>query len=225
MDYIQNKYITLCNKPSDITEHLPTLYKYARECDSIIELGVRGCISSWAFVFGLLSNPNKTYKKILLNDITECNIDELLCNTKNLNIKVDYSWINDLDLKINENVDLTFIDTWHVYGQLKRELDKFSKVTNKYIIMHDTTVDEIYGETIRTYNDAYGVSLCSGIPFEQIRREWNPHNQSLETGIPVEEITCGLQKAIDEFLQNNSDWILHKRYYNCNGLTILKRVA
>jgi len=26
--------------------------------------------------------------------------------------------------------DLTFIHTWHVYGQLKRELEKFSKVIN-----------------------------------------------------------------------------------------------
>jgi hypothetical protein len=33
---------------------------------------------------------------------------------------------------------------------LKRELAKFAPNTNKYIIMHDTTVDEIYGETIRT---------------------------------------------------------------------------
>lgn len=28
-----------------------------------------------------------------------------------------------------------FIDTWHVYEELKRELNKFSKITNKYIIL------------------------------------------------------------------------------------------
>ena len=27
---------------------------------------------------------------------------------------------------------MTFIDTWHVYAQLKRELKKFSRFTNKY---------------------------------------------------------------------------------------------
>ena len=48
MDYIKNKYNHLSNKPSDINEHLPTLYNYATKCESVIELGVRGCVSSWA---------------------------------------------------------------------------------------------------------------------------------------------------------------------------------
>jgi hypothetical protein len=87
-------------------------------------------------------------------------------------------WMNDVQIELPENVDLTFIDTWHIYGQLKRELEKFSKITNKYIIMHDTQVDGIiYGETIRM--------------------GMNAHQQSVQTGIPVDEITCGLQKAID----------------------------
>jgi hypothetical protein len=49
---MKKKYNELCNIPSDINEHLPTLYKYACECDSILELGVRGCVSSWAFLMG-----------------------------------------------------------------------------------------------------------------------------------------------------------------------------
>jgi len=203
MEFIENKYNILCNEISDINEHLPTLFKYASECESIIELGVRGCVSSWAFVFGLLNN-NKKNKKILLNDIEKCNIDELLHYTKELDINVDYEWKNDLDLIIDENVDLVFIDTWHIYGQLIRELNKFSKVTNKYIIMHDTEVDKIYGETIR-----------SG---------WNAYKQSQETGYQVEEIICGLQKAIDEFLKKNGDWILLEKFENNNGLTILKKI-
>ena len=203
MQFIENKYNILCNETSDINEHLPTLFKYASECESIIELGVRGCVSSWAFVFGLLNN-NKKNKKILLNDIEKCNIDELLHYTKELDIIVDYEWKNDLDLIIDENVDLVFIDTWHIYGQLIRELNKFSKVTNKYIIMHDTEVDKIYGETIR-----------SG---------WNAYKQSQESGYPLEEINCGLQKAIDEFLNENNDWILLEKFENNNGLTILKKV-
>jgi len=202
MEFIKNKYNTLCNESSDINEHLPTLFKYASECESIIELGVRGCVSSWAFVYGLLNN-NKQNKKLLLNDIEKCNIDELLHYTKNLDIDVNYEWKNDLDLIIYENVDLVFIDTWHIYGQLIRELNKFSKVTNKYIIMHDTEVDKIYGETIR-----------SG---------WNAYKQSQEYGYPLEEINCGLQVAIDEFLKENIDWILLEKFENNNGLTILKK--
>lgn len=201
-EYIQQKYKWLCNSPSDINEHLPTLYTYAMECESILELGVRGCISSWAFTNGLLNN-NKPTKQLFMNDLTVCDIRELLEKTKSLNIQIKYEWINDLNLDIKQNVDLTFIDTWHIYGQLKRELNKFSKITNKYIIMHDTTVDGIYGETIRN--------------------GWNANKQSSETGFPIDEINCGLNKAISEFLENNQDWYIKERFTNNNGLTILAR--
>jgi hypothetical protein len=203
MDLIKNKYNNLSNIPSDINEHLPTLYNYATKCESIIELGVRGCVSSWAFTYGLLNN-NKQVKELLLNDIEKCDISELLDTTKEIDMKINYEWINDLKLEVHKNYDLTFIDTWHVYGQLKRELEKYSKITNKYIIMHDTTVDEILGETIR---------MCM-----------NSNQQSIITEFPIEEINRGLWPAVEEFLQNNTDWVLKERYTNNNGLTILERV-
>jgi hypothetical protein len=203
MEFIEEKYNTLSNTESDINEHLPTLYKYATECESIIELGVRGCISSWAFTLGLLINI-KSQLNLLIKDIFPWNIAELLSSTKELNIDIEYQWVNDLELNITENVDLTFIDTWHVYGQLKRELNKFAPITNKYIIMHDTTVDEIVGESIR----------CN---MDYIR-------QSEISGMPVNEIICGLGLAISEFLANNKDWVLKKKFTNNNGLTILERI-
>lgn len=203
VDRINSKYNELCNRSSDINEHLPTLYKYARECETVFETGVRGCISSWALTKGLLEN-GKESRSLFMNDISPCNISELLNATKDLPIKMDYKWMNNLQLDLPYRVDMTFIDTWHIYGQLKRELEKFSKVTNKYIAMHDTTVDEIHGETIR----------C----------KWNAVQQSKESGYPVEEINCGLQKAIDEFLAAHPEWTLDVRYRNNNGLTILRRV-
>lgn len=204
--HIANKYNELSNTYSDIYEHLPTLYNYACECNSVIELGVRGCISSWAFVRGLLDNNKEDVnRKMLLNDVSECNIQELLDITNILPIQIEYQWISDLNLIVNGTYDLTFIDTWHVYGQLKRELDKFSPITNKYIIMHDTTVDEIYGETLRI--------------------NMNALQQHIETGFPLEEINCGLWIAVKEFLENHPEWKLKERYTNNNGLTILERVS
>jgi hypothetical protein len=210
MDIIKKNYLLLCsnthptNNSGDIREHLPTLCKYANECDSVFETGVRGCVSSWAFLYGLLNNNSSVNKKVLfLNDITSCNIEELLSISKNFDIDVKYEWKNNLLLNLNKNYDITFIDTWHIYGQLKRELNKFSKITNKYIIMHDTTVDEIYGETIRCGFDA--------------------RKQSIESGSPIEEIKKGLWPAVVEFLQNNKDWYLKERFTNNNGLTILAR--
>ena len=203
MKQIEDKFNFLCNNISDINEHLPTLYKYATNCESIIELGVRGVVSSYAFVYGLLNN-NSTKKKLLLNDINPCNINQLLEDTKNLEIDIQYEWINDLNLQIKENYDLTFIDTWHVYGQLKRELIKFSKITNKYIIMHDTTVDDYKGETIRM--------------------NWNAEKQSIESGIPINEINKGLIPAINEFLENNNNSKIKEKFNNNNGLTILEKI-
>jgi hypothetical protein len=209
MDKIKQTFDLLCsntfpNKDSgDIMQHLPTLYKYAKECDSIFETGVRGCVSSWAFLYGLLDSDNN--KKILfMNDIDNCNVEDLVNVSKQFsNIHVKYEWKNNLLLDINETYDITFIDTWHVYGQLKRELAKFSKITNKYIIMHDTTVDEIYGESIRM-----GMHIDS---------------QSRSSGIPVDEIRKGLWPAVVEFLEANPEWYLKERFTNNNGLTILAR--
>ena len=48
----QIHYNTLCNIPSDINEHLPTLKKYAEDCQSITEMGVRYGCSTWAFIEG-----------------------------------------------------------------------------------------------------------------------------------------------------------------------------
>jgi len=203
MQVVNDTYDRLCQTPCDINEHLPTLYKYATECESVFESGVRGCISSWAFVYGLLNNGKPT-PRILLNDITSCPIQHLLDATNDLDINVKFSWINNLELNMTEDVDLTFIDTWHVYGQLKRELAKFAPLTKKYIILHDTTLDELHGETIRM--------------------GWNPEQQSQESGIPIEEITRGLWSAVEEFLAANPEWVLKERFTNNNGLTVLARV-
>lgn len=185
----------------DIQEHLVTLHEYASQCNSVFETGVRGCVSSWAFLYGLLNNDNGVKKKLLCNDIKVCDIDELLEASKSFDIEINCIWGDNLLIDISENYDITFIDTWHVYGQLKRELDKFSKITNKYIIMHDTTVDGEMGESVRCGCD--------------IKR------QSIESGIPVHEIRKGLWPAVEEFLENNKDWYLVKRFTNNNGLTII----
>ncbi len=207
MDLIKKKFELLQQnafKPHqdscDIQEHLVTLYEYASKSNSVFETGVRGCISSWAFLYGLLSNNNGVKKKLLLNDINVCDIDELLQVSGSLNIEVNYIWENNLFIDVSENYDITFIDTWHVYGQLKRELDKFSKITNKYI-MHDTTIDGEIGESVRN--------------------GWNIVQQSIETGMPIDEIYKGLWFAVDEFLEKNNDWYLVKRFTNNNGLTII----
>lgn len=215
MDILEDKYIKLCNTYSDINEHLPTLKEYAQVCNTVFETGVRGVVSSYALLYGLVKNPNVSIKQIYMNDIDMCDINEFIKIAEANNVLVKYEWINNLDLQFSntESYDLTFIDTWHVYGQLKRELEKFSKITNKYIIMHDTEIDGIHGETKRSgglYNDLFNNNNLDTIVSK--------------TKIPKDEILKGLLPAIDEFLIANTNWIMEKQYKNNNGLTILKRI-
>ncbi len=202
LEYLEFKYKVLKTKKSDIYEHLETLSVYGEKSRTIFETGVRGVVSSWAFLYGL-NKSNQSSKKIFLNDINECDISEINEIAEKINIKLSFEWKDNLDLQISEKFDLVFIDTWHVYGQLKRELIKFSPIALKYIILHDTTLDGELGESIRFNMDT--------------------KQQSIDTGFPIEEIEKGLWPAVEEFLENNNDWILKKRFTNCNGLTILEK--
>lgn len=203
MNTFKEQYNTLCNSYSDINEHLPTLYSYATRCESIFETGVRGVISTWALGYGLLNNSSSK-KYLFVNDIVPCDILNLLHAARNTNLQIDYEWKNNLELTLKHKFDMIFIDTWHCYGQLKRELNKFAKQINKFIIMHDTTIDATVGESVRA-----GHSV---------------ENHVKETGWPVEEITNGLWPAVEEFLDEYSnEWTLLARYSNNCGLTILKR--
>jgi hypothetical protein len=102
------------------------------------------------------------------------------------------------------NCDLLFIDTFHVYGQLKRELARHASSCAHCIVLHDTTVDAENGEALRN--------------------GWDPNAMAQSTGIPVEEIVRGLWPAVQEFCaEEGATWYLARRYTNNNGLTVLVR--
>lgn len=202
MNYIETKYAELCKTSSDINEHLPTLMELSKECETICEFGVRGIVSTWAFLTGLMKN-NTNNKNLLSVDIENINGIQNVINIANVHgITMKFVCEDSAKSDIPET-DMLFIDTWHIYGHLKRELNAHHKKVKKYIVMHDTELDGVYGETIR----------CN----------WNAERQSIQSGYPVDEINMGLQKAIDEFLDTNKEWELYKVYKNNNGLTILKR--
>ena len=186
--------------PSDIHEHLPTLREYASRCNSVTECGVREIVSSYAFASGLKQNPKNSLTMIDLYTSAKMKTFLELCQREG----VHASFIEGSDTSCERfSTDLLFIDTWHIYGHLKRELAYWHSFVGKYIILHDTTVDAWYGETIRGGGD--------------------PQKQSIESGYPVEEITRGLWPAVEEFLRDHPEWSIERRYENNNGLTILSR--
>lgn len=188
---------------SDINEHLGTLYKYAINCSHITELGTRTCVSTRSFLLGLI-HTNFLRPKVLvcvdLERLPETEYIENACDYHRINYH--FYEMNDLEIEL-ERTDLLFIDTWHVYGQLKRELEKHHSKVRKYIILHDTTIDAITSESIRMKH--------------------NIGEKMKESGFKYEEITRGIWPAVEEFLIKHPEFYLREKFTNNNGLTILER--
>ena len=181
---LEQKVNEIYTTPSDINEHVPTLLTYGQECDHITEMGVRWIVSTWVW---LSCAP----KKLIAYDIRNpsewgANIQDVYNTAEEYGL--NFSFFEEDVLKIEiEETDLLFIDTEHVYSQLKQELKIHSSKVKKYIFFHDTTNFEFIGED---------------------RQEGT-----------------GIWPAIEEFLEEKKDtWVLEKRFMNCSGLTIIKRI-
>lgn len=204
---IHSIYQQLCVTPSDINEHLPTLKLYASKCDSFIEAGVRTPTSQYAIASGLCDrlekNPDAPIFMVSIDLETNERVVESSILLNNV-FNHEFHQMSDLDFPIDREFDAIFIDTFHVYGHLKRELEYFHKFIKKFIIMHDTEVDKIHGEVIRMRMNL--VDLIQ------------------KTGYSHKELTTGLGPAIEEFLKEHGDeWEIGHVYTNNNGLTILVR--
>jgi hypothetical protein len=190
METIFDYYNYYKNTPGDIHEHMETIYKHALECDHITEMGVRHVVTTWAF---LLARP----KKLVSYDAESCpNVERAkqLAPTYGVDFEFNIRDTGNPNTVITPT-DLLFLDTWHIYEQLKQELMLHGDYARKYIIMHDTT---LYGDNRAVEN--YDCYVKPG-----------PEGK-------------GLWPAITEFLEENKNWVITHRYENCNGLTILKRI-
>lgn len=184
-------YYNACYKPSDMHEHMPNLKMYADECESVTEMGVRGIVSTYAF---LMSNCKKlTSIDIVHPSIHGGNIQEVYTMASDAGIEFKFIQADTLKIEI-EPTDLLFIDTLHAYDQLKQELALHANRAKKYIIMHDTVTFGEFGHTVEDPANRYA----------NVR---------------------GLNFAIQEFLESHrNEWAYDRIYYNCNGLTVLKRI-
>lgn len=198
MPTIASEYLRLCSTWSDIWEHLPTLERYALECTHVTECGVRGGVSSYAFANGLRRTPKARLIQVDIDALPVPFREQAAAEGLDV---VQYQ-MSDLDCPMEET-EILFIDTWHIYGQMKRELARWHSQVRKYIILHDTEVDRWVGETIR----------CG----------MNAERQSRDSGIPLSEIMRGIWPAVLEFLEAHPEWVIREHFSNCNGLTVLER--
>jgi len=208
-DLIESYFQHLKTTPSDINQHMGALRFFASQCQSVVELGTRGAVSTWAFLAGLRDKAKSQSKKkaararLISSDLSyHRNIETVRLAAKHSNISYGFVLGDSTEIPIVSS-DLLFIDTWHVYAQIKRELTLHSNGTKKFIIMHDTTIDEWEGQSVRN--------------------NWDTRNQARVTGFPEPEIRKGIWPAIQEFLDHHPEWQLLQRWKKNNGLTVLSK--
>ena len=200
--YVAARYGMCARLPSDIQEHIATLCKYSQQCGSIAELGVRGMVSTWAFVSGLISSTDPVKRLTCLDIEPIPHAKELadICRSQNIDLHILQADSATAEIPA---CDLLFIDTWHIAGHLKRELQQHSPKARKFIILHDTTTDGEQSEALR-----------SGADIPALARQ---------TGYSEEEIRQGLMFAVRDFLHTHPDWKIAEHFTNNNGLLVLSR--
>jgi predicted O-methyltransferase YrrM len=122
----------------DMVPHLTALRSYAKEVDTIIEMGTRGGVSTWAMLDGLPRNG-----RLWSIDITPCEVPG--------RVYMDPRWTfvlgDDTDPFIQSQVpssaDLVFIDTSHEYEHTKVELEWALSLGPKRILCHDAEWDGV----------------------------------------------------------------------------------
>ena len=128
------------NDQVDMAPHIATLTRLARGCETIVEFGVRGAVSTWALLDGLPDSG--------LMYSVEIN------GTHDMPLRVtgDPRWTliigDDLDPAIQAQLpahsDLVFIDTDHEYAHTVAELAYALTLTPDVIVMHDYVMEPVH---------------------------------------------------------------------------------
>jgi len=164
-------YGMACRTRSDINENLPVLRKYADECEHVTEMGTRTGVSTWAIV-----SSNATTIVLYDRDPRVGGWLEphfLCCQETGKNIT--FHCIDTVDPRVDiEETDLLFIDTYHYYDHLKKELKMHGMKAKKYLVFHDTAhpkftkelnpaIDEFMEEHEGIWVDQERKENCNGL--------------------------------------------------------------
>ena len=190
---LQEKYdYHSSDQDSDMWYHFDMLKAVGVDSNIIMELGTRGIVSTWAFMYGLAGTKERVItvddnRKKLHMETAKCiwsfdvnhpsdyggNVDETK-EIANENF-IEWSFKQEDTLKTTLPTCCSiFFDTDHTYEQLSQEIKLHAHKARKYLVFHDTM--------------KYATEL-----------------------VP----------AINEFLEENNDWHILHCENACHGLTIL----
>lgn len=130
-------YKELCDYPSDIVDHLPTLYQLAQDATRIVELGTRAGVSTVAFLHGLEAHGHLW--SVDLGDRPD--IGEI----------GHWTYIQGDDVspevftQLPGDADVVFIDTIHTYRHTLQELNLYKWLVRPggKIVLHDTELEQL----------------------------------------------------------------------------------
>jgi predicted O-methyltransferase YrrM len=122
----------------DMHPHYQTLIRYARECEVIVEWGVRGGVSTWAFLEGLPADG-----RLYSVDILDCVVPRAVSSDPRWTFIIG----DDLDPEVQAQLplvaDLVFIDTDHTYEQTVREVEYAATFGPRRIVLHDYVMEPV----------------------------------------------------------------------------------
>ncbi|MBL8687905.1 MAG: class I SAM-dependent methyltransferase [Rhodospirillaceae bacterium] len=210
---IERFYYERLPAPSDISDHLPTLYHetLAARPRLVVELGTRGGESTRTF----LAAAAKAGARMLSIDVDPCTVPGLPAEARRL-----WTFVQSDDVAFSRQdfvpwcranglaaeIDVLFVDTSHLYAHTVEELRVWMPFLSDrgVAIFHDTNLD--------TSSRRYDGSIVWG---------W-----ANERGV-IRAIEEHVGQRLDEkrpFVAEAGGWLIRHVPY-CNGLTTLRRVS
>ncbi len=125
------------NEWVDCAPHYRTLTRLAN-VGVVVELGVRGAVSTWALLDGLPADGH-----LYSVDIIDCTVPPRVSEDPRWTFLVGDDLDPVIQAQLPEHADLVFIDTSHTYDQTVAELAYVPALTPARIALHDYALDAV----------------------------------------------------------------------------------
>jgi len=182
----------------DMATHFEILRQYAEDCSVVHELGVRELGSSWAFLKGLADK--------------DAGLVEMAEDRRSLIMKPITALIS---------VDHIHPDKFGGEGTLA----KFQRIAKEHYVHHEFVEASSLDIEI---DNSHCIFFDTDHTYKQLSQELHLHgNKSKKYLLFHDTIGCAheIVPAINEFLEENSEWIVFDHSLDSQGMTCLARMS